>query len=149
MEEIAAALSAFFGGFGLAAYPEDGVPEAGDGGYEGAATDAAVSQAAKPFGIGTGHSPARLPYITYPLVKPEWDAPAAVQVRVWAHDEGYAFVTGKADEIVAAIGEGVLLPAGEGYVCLRPGNPRVQMEDSGERQLKAACVSMMLSAYTL
>ena len=124
MKQIAAALSAFFGGFSLAAYPEDGVPEADD-------------------------VAARLPYITYPLVKPVWDEPAAIAARVWAHDEGYAFVAAKADEIVAAVGEGVLLPAGEGYVCLRPASPCVQMEDSGERELKAACVSMMLSAYTL
>ena len=126
MTNAARALNAFFSGFGLDAYPEDNVPERD-----------ASGQALRP------------PYITYALVESEWDQATAYQARIFWRSEGYEDITAKADEIVARIGSGILLPAGEGYVCLRPATPPVSFETEEDRQLKIACLNMQINTYTM
>ena len=119
MTSIARALYAFYSGFGLPAYPEDGVP-----------------------------SDAALPYITYTIVQPDYIDSAVHQARIWYQSDSYAGVNAKADEIISAVGRGLLLPAGDGAVCLRPGTPLAQhMPIEGKPEIKIVYLNFQLSAY--
>ena len=119
MTSIAKALYAFYSGFGLPAYPEDGVP-----------------------------SDAALPYITYTIVQPDFIDSAVHQARIWYQSDSYAGVNAKADEIIAAVGRGLLLPAGNGAVCLRPGTPLAQhMPIEGKPEIKIVYLNFQLNAY--
>lgn len=119
MTSVSKALYAFYSGFGLPAYPEDGVP-----------------------------SDAALPYITYTVVQPDCLDSAAHQARVWYQSESYAGVNAKADEIIAAVGRGLLLPAGDGFVCLRPGTPLAQhMPIEGKPEIKIVYINFQINFY--
>lgn len=119
MTSVAKALYAFYSGFGLPAYPEDGVP-----------------------------SSAALPYITYTVVQPDCFDSAVHQARVWYQSESYAGVNAKADEIIAAVGRGLLLPAGDGFVCLRPGTPLAQhMPIEGKPEIKIVYLNFQFNFY--
>lgn len=119
MTSVAKALYAFYSGFGLPAYPEDGVP-----------------------------SNAALPYITYTVVQPDCLDSAVHQARVWYQSESYAGVNAKADEIIAAVGRGLLLPAGDGAVCLRPGTPLAQhMPIEGKLEIKIVYINFQINFY--
>ena len=119
MTSIAKALYAFYSGFGLPAYPEDGVP-----------------------------SDAALPYITYTIVQPDFIDSAVHQARIWYQSDSYAGVNAKADEIISAVGSGMLLPAGDGAVCLRPGTPLAQhMPIEGKPEIKIVYLNFQLNAY--
>lgn len=119
MTSIAKALYAFYSGFGLPAYPEDGVP-----------------------------SDATLPYITYTVVQPDCLDSAVHQARVWYQSESYVGVNAKADEIISAVGRSLMLPAGEGYVCLRPSTPLAQpMPIEGKPEIKIVYLNFQINAY--
>lgn len=119
MTSVATALYAFYSGFGLPAYPEDGVP-----------------------------SEAALPYITYTVVQPDWNENAVHQARVWYQSESYVGVNAKADEIITAVGRGLLLPAGDGYVCLRPGTPLAQhMPIEGKPEIKIVYLNFQINFF--
>lgn len=124
MTEVARALTSFWSSFGIPAYPEDSVP------YE-----------------DEGDNLTMLPYITYQLIQPEWSANATYQARVWYWSESLAPVLAKVDEIKSAIGTGVLLPAGAGYVCIRPGDPYVQMQPAEDWRLRIAYINLQINAY--
>lgn len=126
MTNTARALSAFWNGFGLPAYPEDNVP----------GTDAQ----------GCAVCP---PYITYTLDQPDWGAVSGHQARVWYCGEGYEAIDAKVDEIAAAIPAhcGELLHADGGLLWLRRADAWVQMQPSQDRHLKVAQLNMELSAY--
>ena len=118
MTSIAKALYAFYSGFGLPAYPEDGVP-----------------------------SDAALPYITYTIVQPDFIDSAVHQARIWYQSDSYAGVNAKADEIISAVGRSLLLPAGDGSVCLRPGTPLAQpMPIEGKPEIKIVYLNFQLNA---
>lgn len=118
MKSVAKALYSFYSGFGLPAYPEESVP-----------------------------SDAQLPYITYTVVQPDWNENAIHQARVWYRSESYAGINAKTDEILTAIGRGKLLPAGDGYVCLRPGTPLVQFQPIEDPLLKVTYINLQLNAF--
>lgn len=119
MTSVSKALYAFYSRFGLPAYPEDGVP-----------------------------SNAALPYITYTVVQPDCLDSAVHQARVWYQSESYAGVNAKADEIIAAVGRGLLLQAGDGFVCLRPGTPLAQhMPIEGKPEIKIVYINLQINFY--
>ena len=119
MTSIAKALYAFYSGFGLPAYPEDGV-----------------------------HSDAALPYITYTIVQPDFIDSSVHQARIWYQSDSYVGVNAKADEIISAVGRGLLLPAGDGAVCIRPGTPLAQhMPIEGKPEIKIVYLNFQLNAY--
>ena len=119
MTSIAKALYAFYSGFGLPAYPEDGGP-----------------------------SDAAMPYITYTIVQPDYIDSAVHQARIWYQSDSYAGVNAKADEIISAVGRGLLLQAGDGAVCLRPGTPLAQhMPIEGKPEIKIVYLNFQLNAY--
>ena len=117
MTSIAKALYAFYSGFGLPAYPEDGVP-----------------------------SDAALPYITYTIVQPHFLDSAVHQARIWYQSDSYVGVNAKADEIISAVGDGLKLRAGDGTVCLRAGTAQ-HMPIEGKPEIKIVYLNFQLNAY--
>lgn len=121
MTEVAKALNAFYSGFGLMAYSENSVPD-----------------------------DAQLPYITYTVPQSGVFESATHQVRVWYETDKSApsnvQVNAKADEIIAAIGQGVKLKAGRGFVCIYPGVPLAQLQPSDD-QTRIVYINLELRSY--
>lgn len=117
MTEVAKALKAFYSSFGLPAYTEDSVPD-----------------------------DVKLPYITYTSVQSDVFSNATHQCRVWYEGTGYASVSAKADEIIAAIGQGVKLKAGRGFVCIYPGSPLAQMQPADDKT-RIVYINLELRSY--
>lgn len=119
MKATATALHTFFSSFGVRAWPEGCVP------YE-----------------------AKLPYITYTLAQSEWDVPVTLQARVWTRSSSFEEVNRITGEILRAVGGGVLIPAGGGSVCIRPGSPLAQqMPMPGEPEMKVMYLNFQLNSY--
>lgn len=118
MRNTAATLKTFFGGFGIPAYSETSVPD-----------------------------DVQLPYITYPIKEPEWRKPTSFYIVLWSRTNGYADVLTKADQITAAIGEGVSLEADGGWVVIRPDNPLTQEMKDNENDIKAVYINLQLNAF--
>ena len=117
MNEISKALAAFYSGFTIPAYTEDSVPD-----------------------------DVELPYITYTVPQSEVFSGATHQVRVWYEGTGYAAVSAKADEIISAIGQGVKLKAGSGFVCIYPGTPLAQMQPADDTT-RIVYINLELRSY--
>ena len=118
MRNTAATLKTFFGGFGIPAYSETSVPD-----------------------------DVQLPYITYPIKEPWWNQPTSFYIVLWSRTNGYADVLTKADQIKAAIGEGVSLEADGGWVVIRPDNPLTQEMKDNENDIKALYINLQLNAF--
>jgi len=119
MTATATALNAFFSGFGLPAWPEGCVP------FE-----------------------AKLPYITYTLATSEWHTPTLLQARVWTRSLSFEELNRIVSQILGTVGEGVLVPAGSGSICIRPGSPPAQhMPMPGEPEMKVAYLNFQLNSY--
>lgn len=118
MISTAQALYGFLSGFGIPAYNEQLVP-----------------------------SNAEPPYLTYPLTEPEWNTPATFYINVFYRERGSNLAAlQKADEIVQAIGAGILIPCTGGVVALYPQSPLIQalpMEDD----IRAAYINLQINAY--
>lgn len=117
MTEIAKALNAFYSSFGLPAYTEDNVPDT-----------------------------ATLPYITYTLPQSELFYGATHQARIWYKGNTNVPVNKKAGEVIAAIGQGVKLPAGRGYVCIYPSSPLAQMQPADD-DTRIVYINLELRSY--
>ena len=117
MTEVAKALNAFYKRFGIPAYTEDSVP-----------------------------SDVELPYITYSVPQSGVFNSATHQVRVWYYGTSNAEVNAKADEVIAAIGQGVKLKAGRGFVCIYPGVPLAQMQPSDD-ETRIVYINLELRSY--
>lgn len=113
MTKTARALKAFYSGFDIPAYSENDVPDDVD-----------------------------LPYITYSVADSDFGAPVTHQCRVWYRDTTPVAAFTKADEIVAAIGSGVMLDG----VCIRPGNPLMQKQPT-EDELQVVYINLQLDTY--
>lgn len=126
MTEIAKALYAFYSQFGIPAYAEDLVPDDPDG------------------------PKANPPYITYTVPQSGVFASATHQARIWyPTDKGAPSnvkVNAKADEVIAAIVQGVKLKAGRGFVCIYPGEPLAQMQPADEA-LAIVYLNLELRSY--
>ena len=107
-------------GLGLPAYAEDGV-------------DAAAA----------------LPYITVQLISPIWRATTTFYARIWYRSRSTVEINAKADEIGAAIGEGVSIPTARGAVIITKADNFAQhMRFEGDEALKCVYLSMYLQAIT-
>lgn len=118
MTDTAIALYDFFSGFGWPAYAENTIPDS-----------------------------AELPYITYTPVQPDWRDEAILQARIWDRKTTYTRVNAKADEIAAAIGEGVRIPAGKGFIWIHKGSPFAQAM-STSADIKVLYINMTLQSFT-
>lgn len=121
MTEIAKALHSFYSGFSVPAYAEDSVPD-----------------------------DAKLPYITYTVPQSGVFNGTTHQARIrYATDKGApsnVAVNAKADEVIAAIGQGVKLKAGKGFVCIYPGTPLAQMQPADDAT-RIVYLNLELRAY--
>ena len=116
MLKTAAALKTFFGGFGIPAYTLDSVPE-----------------------------DKKLPYITFPLTEPEWNEQANFYCQVWHRKNNLEALLTKADQVVAAIGEGVMLPIEGGFLAIYPSTPLMQTMTDDFTQ--SVYISLAINAY--
>lgn len=118
MLNTAAKLKMFFSGFGLPAYTTESVPEN-----------------------------VELPYITYLLVEPEWNEQASAYCQVWYPKKKLEALLTKADQIVAAIGEGKKIEMPGGYLVIYPSTPLIQIMSDDYSQ--SAYIMLSLNAYHL
>lgn len=120
MIKTAQALTDFFNSFNIPAYTENNIPDT-----------------------------AELPYITYPLREPEWDSQTMFWATVYFRSrESELYGIEKADEIVAAIGQGIRLPIDGGYVVLWPQTPLVQSMPPN-KDVRAVYINLSINAYHL
>lgn len=118
MITTAQAITRFLSGFSIPAYPEQLVPD-----------------------------DAELPYLTYPHTEPRWDTPGTFYVNVYVRSKDSNFAAlQKADEIAAAIGEGIRLPCTGGYVVLYPQSPLIQAIPT-ESDVRHAYINLQINAY--
>lgn len=118
MIQTAEALKSFFGGFGVPAYSETSVPD-----------------------------DIQLPYITYPMKEPEWNQPTTFYIVLWCRTKGYVTALTKADQILAAIGDGVRIETGSGWVVIRPSTPLMQEMKDADNDTKALYINLQLNAF--
>lgn len=118
MTQTAEALKSFFGGFGVPAYSETSVPD-----------------------------DIQLPYITYPMKEPEWSQPTSFYIVLWCRTKGYVDALAKADQITAAIGDGVRLEIASGWVVIRPENPLTQEMHDSDNDTKGIYINLKLNAF--
>lgn len=120
MTNTAKAQYSFFSAFGLPAYMENAVPDQ-----------------------------ARPPYITYQLIAPRWDSPAQIYARVWYRSSTMEEINAKVDQIANAIGGGVSVPAGSGFLLIYKDSPFAQrMAMEGDVNLQCIYLRMILHAFT-
>lgn len=117
MIETARALYVFWSSFGLNAYVEGYVPD-----------------------------DAEMPYITYSLANPEWRSQGTHYARLWYRSTSYQGILSKAHEIETAIGDGITLPAADGFVALWKENQFVQLEEDEDVTVKCAYLSLIIEA---
>ena len=116
MKETAAKLKLFFSGFGLKAYLPDSVPE--------------------------GELP---PYITYNLTEPDWRTQGNTYCQVWYPKGRMEELLTTADEILAAIGEGVKIVTPEGYIMLYLAQPQGQF--ISDEWTNSVYISLLINSY--
>jgi len=116
MIQVAAALKTFCSGFGLPAYAVGSVPD-----------------------------PVELPYITYPVVEPEWSSKASFYIQVWNRATTNTLILEKADEIVGAIGTGKIIPLEGGELVLWTESPTIQVMVNGD--FRSAYINLSINAY--
>ena len=121
MTEVAKALHAFYSGFSIPAYAEDSVPD-----------------------------DAKLPYITYSVPQSAVFSGVTHQARIWYPTDKSApsnvDVNTKAGEVIAAIGRGVKLKAGRGFVCIYLGNPLAQPQPS-DNSVRIVYLNLEMRSY--
>lgn len=118
MRNVAITLKSFFSGFGIPAYTLDSVPDN-----------------------------VTLPYITYPLTEPEWSGQGNFYCQVWYPKNQLADLLTKADQITAAIGQGIKIEHGAGYVVLYPATPLIQILSDDYSQ--SAYINLLINAYQM
>lgn len=119
MYKATAALDAFLSGFDIDVYQVNTVPEG-----------------------------AAFPYITYSISSPEWNQKASMYIQVWDRTKSNERIIRKADQITAAIGEGVRIPlSGDGYLVIWPETPLVQIMVDGD--YRSAYINLSINAYNL
>ena len=116
MRSVAASLKTFLGGFGIPAYTLNSVPD-----------------------------DVSLPYITYPLVEPEWNQQANFYCQVWYRKNNLSALLQKADEIVTAVNTMKKMELPGGYLVLYPATPLIQILTDEDSQ--SAYINLILNAY--
>ena len=116
MRATAKALKEFLSSFGLPAYTVESVPK-----------DVTV------------------PYLTYPLNEPEWDQKGTFYIQGWYRTTSNNALVEKADEIISAIGTGIRINTGVGYLAIYPETPLVQMLTNGD--YRSFYINLSINAY--
>ena len=116
MKVMAKTLKTFVSGFGLPAYT-----------------------------VGTVPDDVQLPYLTYPLIEPEWDQKASFYIQGWYRTTSNAVLLEKADQIKREIGTGLIISADDGYLVIYPETPLVQLMVDGDT--RSFYINLSVNAY--
>ena len=90
---------------------------------------------------------AQVPYITYSLVETEPTEAASHYAQVFYRATDNVAMAEKVDEIKAAIGTGKLLRTDDGYVCIRPSTPYVQLMTDKDPANRYAYINLQINCY--
>ena len=118
MRATAKALKEFVSSFGLPAYTSQSVPK-----------------------------DVQVPYLTYPLIEPEWNQKASFYIQGWFRTTSNAELTAKADRILREIGTGVTISTASGYLVIYPENPLVQMMNNGD--YRSFYINLSVNCYQM
>lgn len=116
MYQTAKALKTFFSQFGVPAYTQDSVPEE-----------------------------VELPYITYSLPEPEWGKKASMYAQIWDYGRSNNRILKLADQIMAEIHVGKVIPLEDGHLVIWPENPTIQLMTREE--YRNAYLNLSINAY--
>lgn len=97
--------------------------------------------------VGTVPDDWELPYITYSLPESEQLEPTTHYAQVWYRDTSNAALLRKVDEIIEAIGEGIVLECEGGYVVIRPASPLVQLMADENPENRYAYFNLQLNCF--
>lgn len=118
MRQTAKALKNFVGSFSLPAYATETVPKE-----------------------------VKLPYLTYPLIEPEWNQKATFYIQGWYRTTDYTEMLTKADEIIREIGTGITISTASGYIVIYPETPLVQTLVKDD--IRSFYINLSLNAYQM
>lgn len=116
MRQTAKALYDFVSGFGLPAYATETIPDN-----------------------------TALPYLTFPLVDPEWNQKATFYIQGWYRTTDYTEMLEKADQIVREIATGITISMEDGYLVIYPENPQIQILVNGD--VRSFYINLAINAY--
>ena len=116
MRSTAKALKEFVGGFQLPAYALNTVPD-----------------------------DVQPPYLTFPLVEPEWDQKAPFYIQGYFRTTSFTDVLEKADEIARAIGTGIKINMDHGYLVIYPETSLIQTLVDGD--VRSFYLSLSINSY--
>lgn len=89
------------------------------------------------------------PYITIPLAEPEWRSKCPFQLLVWYRTTSNLPALQKADEILAAVGEGVRIYLDNGGLLVLRADSDTPNEVMVDGNYRAARIALTLNAYHL
>lgn len=118
MKATAKALKSFVGGFGLPAYTTQSVPK-----------------------------DVQAPYLTYPLVEPEWNQKATFYIQGWFRTTSNEELTSYADEIIREVGTGITINTESGYLVIYPESPLCQMTVDGD--YRSFYINLSINVYQM
>lgn len=116
MMETAKALKQFVGGFGVPAYSIQTIPD-----------------------------DVSLPYLTYPIVQPEWNQKATFYIQGWYRTTSYTAMIEKADQICREIGQGITISTDHGYLVIYPDTPLIQTMIDGD--IRSFYINLSINSY--
>lgn len=116
----------------------------------------AVAKALKTF-VGSFDIPAyalntipkdvEMPYLTYPIVEPEWDRKATFYIKGYYRTTDYSDLLEKADAIAEAIGTGKKIDLEHGYLVIYPETPLIQTLVEDENDVRSFYINLSINAY--
>ena len=118
MRSVAKALKTFVGSFDLPAYALNTVPK-----------------------------DVEVPYLTFPIVEPEWNQKATFYIQGYFRTTDYTALLEKADEIVGAIGTGRNIKLEHGYLVIYPDTPLIQTLVEDENDVRSFYINLSINAY--
>lgn len=89
----------------------------------------------------------QLPYLTYPLVEPEWNQKATFYIQGWYKTTSYAEMMEKCDEIIREIGTGIIINTENGYMVIYPETPLVQFLNDESNGTKSFYINLSINSY--
>ena len=125
----AAAIHAFWNGFGLKAFEENYVKDADED--------------------GNPIEP-KMPYITYQLVTDSFDREVAATASIWYRSTGWTAINAKTEEISAHIGlGGKIIKCDGGRIWIKRGQPFAQnMGDESDDLIKRKYLNLTFEFFT-
>lgn len=116
MQKPTQALNAFFSSFSIPAYTSKTVPDK-----------------------------VELPYIAYGLTIPEWRESRSLYAIVWDRTSSNEWIVNKADEIISAIGDGLLIDFDGGHMVIRYESSDLMIDED----CRGIYINLTLNVYSV